>query len=93
MSITEKEIIEIATHKSGKEFYNFLNLLLKKINNQELKKIIAVKKEQIKAAKTEQERALRNLELKRTFKEYLRKQEIREYIKLCPGNQRSFIAV
>ena len=86
MDTIEKEIIEIAIHKSGKEFYNFLGLLLKKINNDRLKAVIAIKKEEIKKAKREQEQAIRNLELKRTFKEYLRKEEVRQYIRLCSHN-------
>ena len=86
MDTIEKEIIEIAIHKSGKEFYNFLGLLLKKINNDRLKTVIAIKKEEIRKAKREQEQAIRNLELKRTFKEYLRKEEVRQYIRLCSHN-------
>ena len=82
----EKELLEIAIHKSGKEFYNFLGLLLKKINNDRLKTVIAIKKEEIRKAKREQEQAIRNLELKRTFKEYLRKEEVRQYIRLCSHN-------
>ena len=82
----EKEILEIAIHKSGKEFYNFLNILLKKINNNRLKAVIAIKKEEIKAAKREQEAAILNLELKRTLKEYLRRNEVKEYIRLCGHN-------
>jgi len=93
MNITEKEILEVATHKSGREFYNFLNLLLKKVSDDRLKSIIAKKKEEIKACKTEQQAAIRNLELKRTFKEYLRRQEIKGYIKLCGGNLKSFIEI
>ena len=60
----EKELLEIAIHKSGKEFYNFLGLLLKKINNDRLKTVIAIKKEKIKNAKREQQAAIYNLELK-----------------------------
>ncbi len=86
MDTVEKEILEIAIHKSGKDFYNFLNILLKKINNDKLKAVIAIKKEEIKKAKREQEQAIRNLELKRTFKEYLRKEEVRQYIRLCSHN-------
>ena len=82
----EKEILEIAIHKSGKEFYNFLNILLKKINNNRLKAVIAIKKEEIKAAKREQQAAILNLELKRTLKEYLRRNEVKEYIRLCGHN-------
>ena len=86
MDTIEKEIIEIAIHKSGKESYNFLGLVLKKINNDRLKAVIAIKKEEIRKAKREQEQAIRNLELKRTFKEYLRKEEVRQYIRLCSHN-------
>ena len=86
MDTIEKEIIEIAIHKSGKEFYNFLGLLLKKINNDRLKAVIAIKKEEIKKAKREQQAAIYNLELKRTLKEYLRKNEVKEYIRLCSHN-------
>ena len=82
----EKEILEIAIHKSGKEFYNFLNILLKKINNNRLKAVIAIKKEEIKNAKREQQAAIINLELKRTLKEYLRRNEVKEYIRLCGHN-------
>ena len=86
MDTVEKEILEIAIHKSGKEFYNFLSLLLKKINNNRLKAVIAIKKEEIKNAKREQQAAIINLELKRTLKEYLRKEEVRQYIRLCSHN-------
>ena len=86
MDTIEKEILEIAIHKSGKEFYNFLNILLKKINNNRLKAVIAIKKEEIKNAKREQQAAIINLELKRTLKEYLRRNEVKEYIRLCGHN-------
>ena len=86
METIEKEILEIAIHKSGKEFYNFLNILLKKINNNRLKAVIAIKKEEIKNAKREQQAAIINLELKRTLKEYLRRNEVKEYIRLCGHN-------
>ena len=62
------------------------NLVLKKISNNRLKSVIATKKEQIKAAKREQEAAILNLELKRTLKEYLRRNEVKEYIRLCTHN-------
>jgi aromatic ring-opening dioxygenase LigB subunit len=86
MDTIEKEVLKIAISKSGKEFYNFLNILLKKINNDRLKSVISIKKEQIKACKREQEAAIINLELKRTFKEYLRKDKVKEYIRLCSHN-------
>ena len=86
MDTIEKEVLKIAISKSGKEFYNFLNILLKKINNNRLKAVIAIKKEEIKAAKREQEAAILNLELKRTLKEYLRREEVRQYIRLCNCN-------
>jgi aromatic ring-opening dioxygenase LigB subunit len=86
MDKIEKELLEIAIHKSGKEFYNFLSLLLKKINNNKLKAVIAIKKEEIRNAKREQQAAIYNLELKRTLKEYLRKNEVKEYIRLCSHN-------
>ncbi len=85
METLEMEILGIAIKKSGKEFGNFLNVVLKKINNEQLKAIISKKKEEIKKAKKEQELAILNLELKRTFKEYLRKKEVKKYIRLC-GN-------
>lgn len=83
---TEKEILGIAIKKSGKEFYSFLNILLKKVSNNKLKTIIAIKKEEIKNAKREQQAAILNLELKRTLKEYLRRNEVKEYIRLCGHN-------
>ena len=86
MDTIEKEVLKIAISKSGRDFYNFLNLVLKKISNNRLKSVIATKKEQIKAAKREQEAAILNLELKRTLKEYLRREEVRQYIRLCNCN-------
>ena len=86
MDTIEKEVLKIAIHKSGKEFYNFLNILLKKINNNRLKAVIAIKKEEIKNTKREQQAAILNLELKRTLKEYLRRNEVKEYIRLCGHN-------
>ncbi len=86
MDTIEKEVLKIAISKSGRDFYNFLNLVLKKISNNRLKSVIATKKEQIKAAKREQEAAILNLELKRTLKEYLRRNEVKEYIRLCTHN-------
>ena len=86
MDTIEKEVLKIAISKSGRDFYNFLNLVLKKISNNRLKSVIAIKKEQIKACKREQEAAIINLELKRTLKEYLRRNEVKEYIRLCSHN-------
>ena len=86
MDTIEKEVLKIAISKSGKEFYNFLNILLKKINNNRLKAVIAIKKEEIKNTKREQQAAILNLELKRTLKEYLRRNEVKEYIRLCGHN-------
>jgi arsenate reductase-like glutaredoxin family protein len=83
MNTKEKEVLEIAVKKSGIEFYRFLDIVLKKINNEQLKAIISTKKEEIKKAKREQDQAIRNLELKRTFKEYLRKDDVKKYIRLC----------
>jgi hypothetical protein len=86
METMEKEVLEIAVKKSGIEFYRFLNILLKKVSNERLKVIIAEKKEEIKKAKKEQQAAIYNLELKRTLKEYIRKNEIKKYIRLCKNS-------
>ena len=39
MDISEKEILEVATHKSGREFNGLLELLLKKVSDDNLKKL------------------------------------------------------
>jgi len=82
MGTLEKEILEFATHKSGSEFNNIIDLMLKKTSDNRLKAVIAKKKEEIKAAKTEAEQATKRLELKRTLKEYLRSEEVKEYCRV-----------
>ena len=79
MDVLEKEILETATHKSGAEFNNLLNLLLKKVSDDNLKKIIAEKKEEIKKAKYEQIAAQCRIELKRVLKEFIRSGRVMQF--------------
>ena len=79
MDTIEKEILETVTHKSGREFNGLLELLLKKVSDDNLKKIIAEKKEEIKKAKYEQIAAQCRIELKRVLKEFIRSGRVMQF--------------